>query len=319
MKREPEIYLISLIHLVGTLKEEIADNFPAWNFSKGANGFVTYRLDRDYPLEELYDFPITFTLVKGLVLDRGELGYIESRLADAQKEFETEVVHRWDLVEESGVMGDRKARGPVIDIIRVGDEEYVLGVRQQVRGDFAPFEGSTPIPTHERAPSLAYYKVGEAFKRFRPLVGHEEVFLDIGCAPGGSSYYLLNKGFRVIGVDPEPIKPEVNEDFPEGFLPLNTTYSNLKIKHLKGLPPVNWIILDVDMPPLEALEGVLKLADKLEECVGIIFMVKLDYDFSIQQVREIEELARDHEFVDIRKSILPSHDREFCLFLTKAE
>lgn len=317
MKREPEVYLISLIHLVGTLKEELAENYPSWKFNKGSHGFVTYRLDKEYGIEELHEEPVAFCLVKGVFYDRGPRDLIESQIEKLKKDYGTEVVHRWDLVEETGEMGDRKSRGAVIDVMRVGDDEFVLGVRYQVRGDFAPFSGSTPLPTEERAPSNAYYKLGEAFKRFRPHVGHEEVFLDIGCAPGGSTYYLMKKGFRVIGVDPKGVEPVVTEDFPEGFLPINSDFFELKAKNLKGLPPVNWIVFDVDTPSAPALERLLKFVDKLEECMGIIFTVKLDHEFSLDQLKEMKSFAEDYGFLDIRESILPSHDRELCLYMTK--
>ncbi len=319
MKKEPELYLISLIHLIGTLKEEMAENFPEWSFNKGVHGFASYRLDRDYDLEEIHAKQVTFCLTKGKVIAQGSKDEVEGLIEKAKSDFQSDIVHRWDLVEEVGQMGDRKTRGPVIEVIRVEDDHYILGARLQVRGDFAPYSGSTPLPPEERSPSLAYYKLGEAFKRFRPHVGHEEVFLDIGCAPGGSSYFLLKKGFRVLGVDPEEVSGVVTEDFPEGFLPINLSYAKLKAKNLKGLPPVNWVVFDVDMPSLEALESLLKLVDKLEECVGIIFTVKLEQNFNLKHMEELRLLARDHGFMDIRESILPSHDREYCLFLTKSE
>lgn len=319
MKQEPELYFISLIHLLGHLKEEVAQYYPNWKFNKGANGFVTYRVDKDYDLQEVHDFSVTFSMVKGKFIDRGSKADIEALIEPTKTKYQAHTVHRWDLVDESGDMGDRKTRGPVVEVIRIDQDEYVLGVRYQVRGDFAPFSGTTPIPRQERSPSQAYYKLGEAFKRFRPLVGHEEVFLDIGCAPGGSTYYLLNKGYRVIGVDPLPVDKVVTEDFPEGFLPLNRSYADLKAKHLKGLPPVNWVIFDVNTASAEALENLLKLMAKLEECVGLIMTVKLDHDFKLQDVNEMERLALDYGYSDIRKSILPSHDKEFCFFITKAD
>ena len=319
MKREPELYFISLIHLLGYLKEEVAEYYPNWKFNKGANGFVTYRVDKEYSLEEIHDFSVTFSLVTGKFIYRGTKEEVESLVEKTKEEYQAHSIHRWDLVDESGQMGDRKTRGPVVEIIRTDEDEYVLGVRLQIRGDFAPFSGSTPIPPEPRTPSAAYYKLGEAFKRFRPLVGHEEVFLDIGCAPGGSTYYLLKKGYRVLGVDPLAVDKNVTEDFPEGFLPLNTSYANLKTKHLKGLPPVNWIVFDVDTPSLEALESLLKLMAKLEECKGLIFTVKLDLNFKLEDVNEMERLALDYGYSDIRKSILPSHDKEFCFLITKAD
>ena len=76
MKREPELYLISLIHILGHLKEEVQTYYPNWNFNQGARGFVTYRLDREYGLQEIYEKTITFSLVKGILIEKGEKSYI---------------------------------------------------------------------------------------------------------------------------------------------------------------------------------------------------------------------------------------------------
>lgn len=319
MKREPELYLITPIHTLGLLKEEMQYYYPNWNFHEGVGGFVTFRLDKEYSLEDLYEFQVTFALCKGLFLLKGSLQEIESALEKYQSEYETHTVHRWDLVEETGNMGDRKTRGNVLDIIRYERDLYVLGVRLQVRGDFAPYNGTSPIPIPERSPTKVYQKVGEAFKHFRPLVGHEEVFLDIGCSPGGSSYYLLKKGYRVIGVDPTPLDPVVTQDFPEGFLQLNQPFSKLKAKNLKGFPPVNWILFDVDMRPMKALPQLLKLMNKLDECKGLIMMVKCDQNFSPSHMGELETLVKDAGFTQIRKSILPSLEKEFCLLISRDE
>lgn len=319
MKREPEIYIISPIHALGLLKEEMQYFYPNWNFNSGVGGFVSYRTDRDYELEEIHSTQVTFSLCKGRLLKKGDKDTIDSMIESAKEEYEAHSVHYWDLVEETGKMGDRKTRGIVLDVVRFEQESYAIGVRFQVRGDFAPYTGTSPIPLAENAPSDAYLKIGEAFKHFRPLVGHDEVFLDVGCSPGGSSYYLLKKGFRVIGVDPNPINKVVFQDFPEGFLQLNQQFSKLKVKSLKGFPPINWILFDVDVSPLDVLPKIFKLMHKLEECDGLIMMVKCDEGFSPARMGELEEIIKEFGYTEFRKSILPSLEKEFCLIVTKVD
>ncbi|MCR9205501.1 MAG: SAM-dependent methyltransferase [Halobacteriovoraceae bacterium] len=319
MKREPELYIITPIHALGLLKEEMQYFYPNWNFNSGVGGFVSYRTEKDYPLEEIHSTQITFSLCKGRLIKKGDRETIESMVEAVQNEYKAHSIHRWDLVEETGTMGDRKTRGNVIDIIRFEQNTYAIGVRFQIRGDFAPYTGTSPIPLAPNAPSEAYLKVGEAFKHFRPLVGHDEVFLDVGCSPGGSTYYLLSKGFRVIGVDPTPLDKTVYQDFSEGFLQLNQPFSKLKAKSLKGFPPVNWILFDVEISPLEVLPQILKLMNKLEECVGLLMMVKCDGEFSPAKMGELEEVIKEFGFSDYRKSILPSLEKEFCLCVTRVE
>lgn len=319
MKREPEIYIITPIHALGLLKEEMQYFYPSWNFNSGVGGFVSYRTDKDYELEVIHGLQVTFALCKGRLISKGDKVSIENMVEEVKADYEAHSIHYWDLVEETGKMGDRKTRGNVIDIIRFENETYSIGVRFQARGDFAPYSGTSPIPLPENAPSKAYLKIGEAFKHFRPLVGHDEVFLDVGCSPGGSSYYLLNKGFRVIGVDPNPMDKKIYNDFPEGFLQLNQPFSKLKPKSLKGFPPINWILFDVDTSPLDVLPKILKLMNKLEECVGLIMMVKCDNGFSPARMSELEEIIKEYGFSEYRKSILPSLEKEFCLVVTRVE
>lgn len=318
MRKEPEAYFITLIHTMGYLKEELAQFYSHWHFKSGAHGFVTYTLDRDHSPESFRELPTIFALCKGRLLMRGSLGELEAKLPEIEKEWNAITVHRWDLMSEEGKMGDRKNRGHVIDFIRVGQEEFAIGVRFQIRGDFAPYNGVSPIPMEERAPSKAYQKLGEAFKHFRPLVAHDDVFLDIGCAPGGSSYYLLKKGYRVIGVDPMPVDSALREDF-EGFFQLSQTYAELKGKHLKGFPPINWIVFDVDTHPIEALESLLKLVKKLDECHGIIMTIKMERGFDLRALEDLDRLAYNYDFTEVRKGLLPSHEKEFCLVLNKTD
>ncbi len=319
MKKEPQAYFITLIHTLSFLKEEFAEYYPSWHFKSGAHGFATFTLDREYGLEEFRSFNTTFALAKGILLHQGNLAEMEAKLEEVQETYKAITLHRWDLMAEEGKMGDRKNRGVVIDFIRYDEDQFALGVRYQIRGDFAPYSGISPIPMPERSPSKAYQKLGEAFKHFRPLVAHDDVFLDIGCSPGGSSYYLLKRGYRVIGVDLLDIDPKVREDFPEGFLFLKQSFSELKTKHLRGLPPVNWIIFDVDCEPIEALTSLLKMMDKLDECDGLIMTIKLDRGFTLKDLGTLETMAKNHAYGVIRKGLLPSHEKEFCLVLQKTD
>jgi len=317
--QEQEVYLIGLIHNIGLLKEEMATLLPNWRFNLGLHGFLTYRSEVTYTPQELREKDITFCLIKGMSLFKGTKNELDQKVDHFKEVYKPHTTHHWDLVEEKGIMGDRKERGLVFDYMRIAEDDYVLGVRYQVRGDFAPFTGSSPIPMPSSSPSKAYQKLGEAFKHFRPLVGHEEVFLDIGCAPGGSTFYLMEKGFRVIGVDPTPIDPIVREKFPEGFLQLIQSFSELRKKHLSGLPPVSWIVFDIDLPILESLPTLLKLTGKLDFVVGLIITVKMSKETSFQVVEEIDALLKDADFSEIRKGQLPSHDKEYCIVANKLE
>ncbi len=319
MDASKDLYFITLHHSVGNLKEELLHRYPEWNFKQGHHNFLIYDAEKERSLEEMRELPIIFKLVTGRLLKIGDKLSIENEVQDAYEKYDCVTLHRWDLVEEDGVMGDRKAKGPILDIIRFSEDEYALGVRYQMRGDFAPFKGSSPIPAPEISMKHGYQKMGEVFKHFRPHVGYDEVFLDLGCAPGGASYYLLDHGYRVIGVDVNEVSPELKEKFKEGFLQLRQPVDEINVKHLKGLPPIDWVVCELDLSWKEILPSLNKLISKLEECQGLIFHIRVEDQISLDDIEVIKASIRDAGLGLIRKGLLPSHGKEFCIFAKKED
>lgn len=317
MNQKSEIYIFSLLHLLPHLKEEVRSHQPNWRYLEGHHSVSFYQADGDIDLKELHECRPALALLQGKVLGKGSKAEIEERVEAWKHEHNAVTIHYWDTIDESGKMGDRKIKGPVLDIFHIEKDLYFAGLRIQIRGDFAPFKGSSPLPKEKKAPTIAYYKVGEAFKHFRPLISRDEVFLDIGCAPGGSTYYLLKKGLRVIGVDSLEMDPIIATDFPDKFLMLNRDYKDLKPKHFKGLPPIHWLVFDVDDNGIEALESLLPLMENLKECMGIFMNVRVTKDFQIKDLDQMRKMGNEHGFPISRASVLPSLDKEVCLFLKR--
>ncbi len=314
-----EIYFITLQHCVGPLKEEIKHSFPSWHFKQGHHNFLTYETNKSRDLEAIRELPLTFKIGVGQLLGTGSLSEVEEKAKIAYEKYDAVTTHRWDLVEEDGEMGDRKVKGPVIDIIHFADSEFAYGVRSQIRGDFAPYKGDSPIPCPKINSKHGYQKMGEAFKHFRPHVGHEEVFLDIGCAPGGAAYYLLEHGYRVIGVDTTNVDPELTKQFNEGFLQLKQPIDEINVKHLKGLPPIDWVVIDLDQNFNSSFPFLVKLVSKLDECQGIFIHIRVDDSPCFDDLEAMEKTIKDAGYSLIRKSLLPAHGKEFCLFAKKED
>lgn len=314
-----DIYFITLQHCVGLLKEEVNTIFPTWQFKQGHHNFLTYGTDRQRSLEEIRELPLTFKIGVGKLLSTGDQFSIEEMTKAAQEEYDVGTIHYWDLVEEDGKMGDRKIKGQVLDIIRYADGEYALGLRFQVRGDFSPYKGRSPIPCPAIKNKNGYQKMGEAFKHFRPHIAFEEVFLDLGCAPGGGAYYLLEHGLRVIGVDLLDVDSELTEKFNEGFLQLNQPVEEINVKHLKGLPPIDWVVFDLGIKFYSHLPFLSKLISKLDQCQGVFLHVGMDEAFDLEALKHIETAVANAGYTFIRKALLPSHGKEFCLFAKKED
>lgn len=314
-----DVYFITLQHCVGLLKEEVNTTFPTWQFKQGYHNFLTYGTDRQRDLEEIRELPLIFKIGVGKLLGTGDQFSIEEMTKAAREQYDVVTIHHWDLVEEDGKMGDRKIKGNVLDVIRYADGEYALGLRLQVRGDFAPYKGTSPIPCPEIKSKHGYQKMGEVFKHFRPHVAFEEVFLDLGCAPGGGAYYLLDHGYRVIGVDVKDVDAELTDKFDEGFLQLKQPVDEINVKHLKGLPPIDWVVSDLDSSFLTQLPFLSKLISKLDECQGVFFHIRLDDTLSLEDLKNIETTVAGCGYTLIRKGLLPSHGKELCLFAKKED
>lgn len=61
----------------------------------------------------------------------------------------------------------------------------------------------------EAAPSRAWLKLEEAVRFFGIGFSPRDVAVELGCAPGGVVYALLQRGVSVIGVDPARLAPVV--------------------------------------------------------------------------------------------------------------
>ncbi|MBC99492.1 MAG: hypothetical protein CME63_17240 [Halobacteriovoraceae bacterium] len=314
---DQSLYFITLQHCNSLLKEEIQARYPSWKFNFGHHNFLCYETDRTRDFEEIHDLPLILKIGAGKLLYAGDEAGLEEAVEKARLDYDIVSTHFWDLVEEEGKMGDRKVRGLVLDIIHYNDQQFSLGLRLQVRGDFAPYKGSSPIPCPDIKMKHGYQKMGEAFKHFRPHVGHEEVFLDIGCAPGGAAYYLLEHGYRVIGVDINDVDNELRDTFKEGFLHLKQPADEINVKHLKGLPPIDWVVSDLDLSWGDVVPFLSKLISKLDDCLGLFFHIRMDDHFSFSDLEKIENEIKDAGYSEMRFGLLPSHSKEFCLFAKK--
>lgn len=185
------------------------------------------------------------------------------------------------IPEVSALLAGREACGPgqespgfgprtspealVYDLIWVDDFHVFLG-RHLSSPDILPFPGNLcglPLPPH--APSRAWLKLEEAILRFRPVVQPGWQALEIGCAPGGATTALLDRGFRVVGIDPQYMAETVagNPNFRHIRKPARYTTR----EDLTGVNP-DWIVMDMSIPPKDALGELSHVIGLLRDLHG---------------------------------------------------
>ena len=98
------------------------------------------------------------------------------------------------------------------------------------------------MPAH--AVSRAYAKLEEAIQwSGLPLVAGDEC-VEIGCAPGGASQALLDRGLFVTGIDPAEVDPVVLEH--ARFRHLKKRGTDVRRREFEG---VRWLVADMNIAP----------------------------------------------------------------------
>lgn len=104
--------------------------------------------------------------------------------------------------------------------------------------------GRTRVRVVGDLPSRAARKVVEALAWLGLQPGPEELCVDLGAAPGGWCYVLLQHGARVVAVDPARLRPDIA--------------ANRRVRHIQQSAfsftpdePADWLFCDLAWRPLE--------------------------------------------------------------------
>ncbi len=178
-------------------------------------------------------------------------------------------------------------------------------------GDHSPHPGGrVALTLPPEAPSRAWLKIEEALSwsalSFRP----GQVAVEIGSAPGGASWALLQRGLTVIGVDPGAMHPRVL--LRPTFAHLQTTLGDLRREHLPRR--VDWLLLDVNLAPQVALHGVRRIVSTLRPTLrGVVFTLKLNQWKMAAEVPALCQRVAGMGFFAVRATQLATHRREICV------
>lgn len=192
---------------------------------------------------------------------------------------------------------------------------FLLGAHRHTAAHL-PLAGGLPravLPPD--APSRAYLKMEQALAWAglddpRSLAG--KTALDLGCAPGGASYSLLQRGMRVLGVDTGRIDERVLHFSGAGgpFIHLDTTAGGLAKLPLPA--QIDLLVSDLNLAPAVALKYIESVQRRVKARTLILTLKMND--------RETEALipgllSRIAAFARGRliTTQLPANRREICV------
>lgn len=274
------VYVCTNVGSEKFLRRDMQRLHPDWHPAYARPGFVTFKAVRgESPRPDILIDSI-FARSYGITLENVSPGQIVARTAILLERLQDVLPVRLHVscrdaaaapammvaAELEGQLRDRfsssihpgispAANDMVVDIVVVGESECWLGLHQHHAGH-TPFAGGCPrLTMPPEAPSRAYLKMQEALLLTGAPVRAGETVVEIGAAPGGCSYCLLQHGLNVVGIDAARMSDLcVQYSGQPCFTHLDCAVSRVVAADLP--PVVHWLALDMNARPAVALHAL---------------------------------------------------------------
>ncbi len=150
------------------------------------------------------------------------------------------------------------ARLPTCFVVCLSGHEFIVAAGASPTISAFP-EGIPRLRFVAEAPSRSALKIEEAFMVM--LTPHEKSFVlkrgqrgvDLGAAPGGWTWYMVNQGVRMTAVDHGALAPSLMQDSDVSYVAADGYV-------YKPVKPVDWVVCDIVDKPMRTLE---RMADWL--------------------------------------------------------
>jgi 23S rRNA (cytidine2498-2'-O)-methyltransferase len=199
----------------------------------------------------------------------------------------------------------------VLDVIVVSGGEWWVGRHEHSLRHHAWPGGNPRLVLPEEAPSRAYIKLREALLWSRAPVREGDLAVEIGSAPGGASYALLEHGLRVLGIDPAIVKPVVS--LAPNYRHLSKSVMFVEAEELPE--EIDWLLLDMNADPDVSILGAERIADLCPQLLGVILTLKLnEWSFADRIPDYLKRLRESLGLSRIRATQLAHNRREICVY-----
>jgi 23S rRNA C2498 (ribose-2'-O)-methylase RlmM len=144
-----------------------------------------------------------------------------------------------------------------------------------------------------------------------------ENVLELGASPGGASQFLLEKGWKVYGVDPAKMDERLTSWIQQGqFIHLPSPFELLSIEDLRFTSHL--IVCDINLPPSVVVREIIRLIVLMKKNAQqiphtILINLKMTDDTFINQLEIYQKRFLELGFKRCRLKMLPSHRKEIAL------
>lgn len=223
-----------------------------------------------------------------------------------------EVPRGFDFIDMVKIKTDQ----PFMSLIQVKENEYWLGIRKKSVLDWDICGGEPKITMPSQSPSRAYLKIEEALYWSKAPILKSDLAIEVGSAPGGACYSLLERGLKVVGIDAAEMSPVVMA-YPQ-FKHIQSSVHFANTKQYVG--ECQWLLLDMNNKPRIALPEALKLVELYQSSLlGVFLTLKINELSFIQYLTEWRKEASKAGLKSPRITQLPSHKSEILLYALTAK
>jgi 23S rRNA (cytidine2498-2'-O)-methyltransferase len=208
-----------------------------------------------------------------------------------------------------GVRRPAPRNGRVLDVVILSPSEWWIGHHCAVTWTQRWPGGVIPVSAPAHAVSRAYAKLEEAIAWSGLPISAGDECVEIGCAPGGASQSLLDRGLFVTGIDPAEVDPTLLAH-PK-FRQLKKRGHDVRRHEFLG---VRWLLADMNIAPQDTLDEVEAIVTHRGVTIqGMVLTLKLA-DWSLaERVPDYVGRVRGWGYRDVRVRQLTTGGQEVCL------
>lgn len=201
----------------------------------------------------------------------------------------------------------------VLDCVEVEPDEWWIGWHT-AEGIASRWTGGTysrALPPH--AINRAYLKMDEAIRWSRMPLRAGDRCAEIGSAPGGSCQALLDRGLKVIGIDPAEMDQRVLDH--DSFKHLQKRAADIK---RDVFSKVDWLFADANVAPQYTLDCVQDIVTHSSVQIrGMLLTLKLLEWKLADEIPAYLAKIRSWGYQDVRIRQLASQRQEICVAVLK--
>jgi 23S rRNA (cytidine2498-2'-O)-methyltransferase len=205
----------------------------------------------------------------------------------------------------------------ILDVIagETAEEQLFVGYHEHQISSHTHPGGLPRITLPEDVPSRAWLKLEQAlaWRVWDKLDLRGQTALDLGCAPGGATFALLQRGMNVLGVDTGEMDPRVLQLAKAQDVRFDHWRTAAGRLNLTALPQEPSILLcDINLAPPEVLPQIMRIQDAIQ-ARRLILTIKLNTPALEDRAHEFIEAIRSWAPAPVFATQLAANRREICI------